>query len=345
MADAPLLLPPPRSSVEAVINANNKRARDDELKPHIKSEEKNAAAASSSSAAPPPPPPRPDSSAATTPPKDEPVCDEVVKLPPHARKDFAFIPRCSHRHPMKRCVGADEPLLCDICNTEMPPTDARWSCFPCDHDMCELCMLSRNGGAAYVQLLTEEEAKVTTLNGKLGAAVDRAHKAESKLAAAQKDAKPSKPQSSGASAAAMKKLEEKLASMEERANAAEGKVAGLEKEVAERRMRSKANLEKMYDARKERDEARSQIGAKDAEHQAEVAAEKEKAECAERQVKAARQQLACAFGEAEALEPLSLEEVEEIASLALDGMNRLHERRSQLCRDARERAAAAGVFF
>ena len=341
MEDAPLLLPSPRSSVEAVINANNKRARDDqnEVKPLVKSEENDAG-----SSAAPPLQPRPDSANATTPPKEEPVCEEVVQVP-LARSDFAFIPKCSHRHPMKRCVGAEEPLLCDTCNSTMAPSDARWSCFPCDHDMCELCMLSRNGGAAYVQLLTEEEAKVTTLNTKLGAAVDRAHKAESKLAAAQKDAKPSKPQSSGASAAAMKKLEEKLASMEERANAAEGKVAGLEKEVAERRMRSKANLEKMYDARKERDEARSQIGAKDAEHQAEVAAEKEKAECAERQVKAARQQLACAFGEAEALEPLSLEEVEEIASLALDGMNRLHERRSQLCRDARERAAAAGVFF
>ena len=73
--------------------------------------------------------------------------------------------------------------------------------------------------------------------------------------------------------------------------------------------------------------------------------EAEKAASAERQAKAARQQLACAFGEAEALEPLSLEEIEEIASLALDGMSRLHERRSQLCRDARERAAAAGVYF
>ena len=44
MEDAPLLLPSPRSSVEAVINANNKRARDDqnEVKPLVKSEENDA---------------------------------------------------------------------------------------------------------------------------------------------------------------------------------------------------------------------------------------------------------------------------------------------------------------
>ena len=55
------------------------------------------------------------------------------------RSEYQFIPKCPHRHAMKRspCAAGsaatdDEPLECDGCGTVIRPTDPRWSCFPCD---------------------------------------------------------------------------------------------------------------------------------------------------------------------------------------------------------------------
>ena len=82
---------------------------------------------------------------------------------------------------------------------------------------------------------------------------------------------------------------------EERARAAEAQVASLEREVTERRTRSKANLEKMYAARKERDaaqlerdEARAMISAAAAENATLLKSEAERTEGARADAEAAR---------------------------------------------------------
>ena len=279
-------------------------------------------------------------------PSDSPPLEEPPPRPPLVpRSSHTFVPKCHHRHALKRTAGSPdgEPLECDgACGLIIPPTAPRWSCYPCDFDMCELCMLSLHGGAAYLELLTSEEARgkqaAADAARALAAATERAKAAEAKLVAL-------KPQAKGPAADARaleqrKALEAKLSAAEERACAATEEVARLEKEVVERRQRSKANLEKMYNAQKERDEARAQVGAADAAQAAALAEQTRAAEDASRQLAAARQQLACCFGDPEALGALaSLEELEQIESLCLAGLGRLAQRRMEL--HAAEEAARA----
>ena len=100
------------------------------------------------------------------------------------RGELQFVPRCGHRHPLKRvlcAIGAasNEPLVCDgDCDRIIPNKDPRWSCLPCDFDICERCLLVQGGGGAYVGLLAAEEKVAAGLKAKLVAARKRADSAE-----------------------------------------------------------------------------------------------------------------------------------------------------------------------
>ena len=292
------------------------------------------------SVAPPAPPPGEE------PPKaiEEPAAVLPPPRPPLVpRSCHTFVPKCHHRHPLKRTSHGSEPLECDgACGLEIPPSAPRWSCFPCDFDVCELCMLSMHGGAAYLELLTAEEKRSTVAAADaaraIAAATERAKSAEAKLAALKPSAKgEAKPAAERAAAEQRKALEVKLAGAEERCSTATAEVARLEKEVVERRQRSKANLEKMYAAQKERDEAKALIGADTAAHAAAVDEQRAAADEARRQLAAGRQQLACAFGDPEALSSLtSLEEVASLESVCHAGLGRIMERRITLAEKAAE---------
>ena len=251
------------------------------------------------------------------------------------RSEYQFVPKCGHRHPLKRSTGTaegagdDDTLWCNgSCGKEIRACDPRWSCYPCDYDLCELCMLSRCGGAAYIGLLAAEEARVAAARGEANTASERARIAERKLAAAEKAAEgKEKSAATERRAQEAKVAEAKVAAAEERATSAEAEVAKLQKEVVERRQRSKANLEKMYAAQKERDEARALVGANDAEQNTRLERQTGLAEEGQRQVAAARQQLACAFGDDEALSRMgSLDEVQSLQSALIGGLVRINER-------------------
>lgn len=258
------------------------------------------------------------------------------------RSEFQFQPKCGHRHPLKRspCAAGsaatdDEPLLCDgACGKEIRPSDPRWSCYPCDYDLCELCLLTRSGGAAYIGLLAAEERKVVAERNRVSELSERVRVAESKLAAAERAAKDkagSVGQAAERRAAEAKANEARVRDAEEKAAASEAEVARLQKEVVERRQRSKANLEKMYAAQKERDEARALVGQADEAHAQSLAAQSLVTEEAQRQLGAARQQLACAFGDDEALAKMaSRDELESLQTALLAGLQRINERCSVL---------------
>jgi hypothetical protein len=251
-----------------------------------------------------------------------------------ARSEHQFIPKCSHRHPLRRTACAagsaatdDEPLECDACSAIIQPADPRWSCFPCDYDLCELCLLSKCGGAAYLGLLSDSEKARDSADARATIAEERARIFQAKLASAEKA---QQQQGKAAAVTERRAAEAKVAAAEERRAAAEEEVGRLQKEVTERRMRSKANLEKMYDARKERDEARALIEGRAAEDAKLIEEQRGKAEDATRQLTVARQQLACAFGDPDALADVSLEEVEQLETLCLAGLSKIHERRAHL---------------
>ena len=267
------------------------------------------------------------------------VCPEV-EPPPRPplvpRSTHVFVPKCHHRHALKRLTKApdNEPLECDgACGNIIPPDAPRWSCYPCDFDMCELCLLSVSGGAAYLQLLADEEKRGAEARDEaakaVAAATERAKAAESKLGVAEARLKAAGGKQTSAAETAHKRaaIEAKLADAEDRAAAAGLEVVRLEREVIERRQRSKANLEKMYTAQKERDEARALVGADEDKHGAKLQEARAEAEEARRQLAACRQQLACAFGEPEALSSLSLEEVDQLESLCFEGFGRVRARR------------------
>ena len=247
---------------------------------------------------------------------------EPVPNPPKLvpRSQIQFVPKCDHRHALKRTTCAlgsavvDEPLFCDgPCGKEILSSDARWSCFPCDFDLCELCLLQRSGGAVYLGMLAAEERRADAATGRLAAALDRAKHAEDALSRRQKEeAKLEAKLGAKAAAAERRVAEERLAASAARVEELEASVAKLEEEVAQRRQRSKANLEKMYAARAERDAAIAAQAGKDGEWEATLAAAVQ--ECGElrAQLDTARQQLAVAHGDPDALGRLSYEEVEQL---------------------------------
>ena len=266
------------------------------------------------------------------------VTDDAPPPPPIPRSEHQFVPKCAHRHPLQRAARAagggtaeDEPLECDSCGMIILPADPRWSCHPCDFDLCELCLLGRSGGAAYLSLLATEEGKVRAARNELLAMEERARLAENKLAAAEKAA-----EGKASSASERRAAEARVLAAEERASAAAAEVARLEKEVVERRQRSKANLEKMYAAQKERDDTRALISVKEAEAEARISEQSSRADESARQVTAVRQQLACAFGDADALSGLALEEIEQLETLCYTGLGEIRKRRMTL-NEAEER--------
>ena len=330
------------SSVPTLAEPMRVVAKPEEAPPpiaEVKAEEPAAAVKTDNSATAAP------MAAPAPPPLDE--CCPIAPVPGAAdpdpgpvipRSEFQFTPKCGHRHPLKRssCAAGsaaadDEPLLCDgACGKEIRPSEPRWSCYPCDYDLCELCLLSRSGGAAYLGLLAAEEAKVAAASDKARALAERARDAEAKLTAAERAVRESKSdhRAGGAQVVAERKaLEAKVRSTEERAAESEAEVARLQKEVVERRQRSKANLEKMYAAQKERDEARALIGVSDEANAAKLAAQTAATEEAQRQLGAARQQLACAFGDDDALSKMSSrDELESLQTALIGALQRINAR-------------------
>ena len=69
----------------------------------------------------------------------------IEPVPRVARSEFAFVPKCAHRHALKRSGGGhdQDPISCDNCSAEIAPSTPRWSCHPCDFDLCEMCLLRR----------------------------------------------------------------------------------------------------------------------------------------------------------------------------------------------------------
>ena len=206
---------------------------------------------------------------------DENVDDQCPPPKPMPKSEIQFSPRCNHRHALTRhqCEAgsaADEPLICDGgCNQIIPPSDPRWSCHPCDFDLCELCLLARSGGAVYLGLLAAEETRTKALSSEVAVMSQRAKAAEQRIAHKEREEKSAEMK---ASVVAEKRVvEAKLAAADERARAALAEVSRLEAEVVERRQRSKANLEKMYAAQKERDLARQQAADEAAEKDAQLA--------------------------------------------------------------------------
>ena len=264
-----------------------------------------------------------------------------------AKAEHQFVPKCSHRHTLVRAprasgTAAEEPLVCDgPCGREIPPGAPRWSCFPCDFDLCELCLLGKCGGACYLELLTKEEERALEATSRLGEAEERAKLAEAKLAAAEKRAASA---ASGGAASAREReerraAEARAAAAEERASAAEAEVERLHKEVLERRQRSKASLDKMFAAQKERDDVRAAATA--AAEAAASALDDERAltAVAQRQLDEAHAQLACVRGEPDALGALtSHDDAEALESRCLEGLVRVRARRCELAEAAeRER--------
>jgi len=264
------------------------------------------------------------------------------------RAEVNFVPRCDHRHALVRTTRAsgksEEPLVCDgVCGLEIPHSDPRWSCHPCDFDLCELCMLGRSGPAVYVRLLAEEERKSAAALGKVEAAEERARQAEARLAQAKKAEKEKAQRAEGkatsshaatvdkkAADARVEALEGRAEALESRALAAEAEVARLQVEVVERRTRSKANLEKMYTARKERDAALSQLVTQAEEANARHAEQAKALEAAQGETEEARRRLESADGDSDALLTLALPEVTQLEAKTLASLARIAARRAAL---------------
>lgn len=277
---------------------------------------------------------------------DCPECPAVSQQPAASvmpRAEVNFVPRCDHRHALVRTTRAsgksEEPLVCDgVCGLEIPHSDARWSCHPCDFDLCELCMLARSGPAVYVRLLAEEEKKSREALGKVEAAEERARQAEARLAQAKKAERAERAESKASNSMVDKKaadarveaLEGRAEALERRALAAEAEVAQLQVEVVERRTRSKANLDKMFTARKERDAALAQLVSQAEEANARHAEQQKLVEAAQRESEEARRQLAGADGDNDALLALALPEVAQLEAKALASLTRIAARRASL---------------
>ena len=275
----------------------------------------------------------PEGSAAVVPPEAAAEPPSAIERPKVvARCDLQFVPRCNHRHALVRssCAGTaavdDEPLVCDGgCGTEIPRGDARWSCYPCDYDVCELCLVSRSGAAVYIGLLKQEEERTSRAEGRLTSAEDRARVAEQALTRKAREER------TAVSAASEKRAADaKISAAEERAKTALERVAVLETEVVERRQRSKANLEKMYAAQKERDGLRAELAAKDAACDERVAIEQSAADELRRQLTSTVRELGTYHGDVDALHSLSLEEAESLEERTRAGLLALGARRAAL---------------
>lgn len=287
------------------------------------------------------------STLAVQPPKrvradDENTDVQAVQVAPFKglpRCEFDFAPRCHHRHPLKRYpreagASSDEPLVCDGgCGREIPPSDPRWSCFPCDYDICELCLVARGGGAAFIGLLAEEERKSASHARELDTMKNRCEAAEARLARKEREEKAAEAKAEAkASALAERRLvESKVAAAEEHARGLQTEVQRLEAEVVERRQRSKANLEKMYAAQKERDTARAEADNFRVVVEAQQASTRAAIEDMQEQLATAHRHIAIAQGDAEAVRTLiSLEEAEQLEARARAALLAICERRASL---------------
>lgn len=259
------------------------------------------------------------------------------------RAEVNFVPRCDHRHALVRTTRAsgksDEPLVCDgACGLEIPHSDARWSCHPCDFDLCELCMLGRSGPAVYIRLLAQEEKRTRDALGKVEAAEEWARQTEARLAQAKKAERAEKAGDRASHSMVDKKaadahaeaLEGRAVALEGRAVAAEAEVARLQLEVVERRTRSKANLEKMYTARKERDAALAQLVTQAEEANARHAEQQMLVEAMLREAEEARKAAAGAEDDNDALLALALPEVAQLEAKTLSSLARIAARRTSL---------------
>ena len=272
-----------------------------------------------------------------------PAMDVSVPAPKWVPKcEFQFAPRCNHRHPMKRHpreagAAADEPLVCDGgCGKEIPPSDPRWSCFPCDFDLCELCLLSRSGGAVYLGLLAAEEKRCAERASELSTMQQRCKAAEERLARKEREDKAVEVKATGiAEKGKLAAAEGRAAAADERARAAFAEVARLEQEVVERRQRSKANLEKMYAAQKERDAARAEADSHRVDCEALLAAGRAEAEELQEVLATARKHVAVAQGDVDAVRALtSLEEADQLEARARAALLAIGERRATLAAEA-----------
>jgi hypothetical protein len=122
--------------------------------------------------------------------------------------------------------------------------------------------------------------------------------------------------------------------------AAQAEVVRLTREVEERRGRSRANLEKMYAAQKEKEEMRLGREEEHAVHAAQMKEEQQRRHETEQRLTIAERQLACMCGSADALAVISsLEELDQLESLCAAGLTGILTRRAELAQSEEERRA------